>query len=317
MVTVPGAAEATGLSSGDHWRILCEHVMGPHKKNYQDCVYADLVPGQDAAVLAVADGHGSAAHAHSDVGARYAVEIFGRLGKEFAERALGSLPLPRLKADARDRMPRELVRCWQDEVLEHARRNATGPGPALPAPEGVRQQDLVPYGTTLIGAVITPGLLVGWQLGDGELAMVDPRGKIRLPLDSGRPELGDETDSLCSRQAWDLMRVHWSPITAADSSPALVLLSTDGLSKSFVDRQGYQDFVRGTYERLREQGPSAVADDLPKWLAQAAKYSGDDTTVAAAWRAAASPGGTAASPSATAASPSGTAESTWTGTEEE
>ncbi|MCX5562233.1 PP2C family serine/threonine-protein phosphatase [Streptomyces sp. NBC_00038] len=303
MVTVPGAAEATGLSSGDHWRIHCEHVMGPHKKNYQDDASAELVPGRDAAVLAVADGHGSAAHAYSHVGAQYAVKIFIRLGKEFAERALRSLPLPRLKADAEDRMPRELVRSWQHEVLEHARRKAGGPDSTPPAAEGVRQQDLVPYGTTLIGAVITPGLLVGWQLGDGELAVVDPRGKIRLPLDSGLPELGDETDSLCSRQAWDLMRVHWSPITAADSSPALVLLSTDGLSKSFVDRQGFQDFVRGTYERLREQGPSAVADDLPKWLAQAAKYSGDDTTVAAAWRA--------------ATGPSGTSASTWTGTEEE
>ncbi|MEV0223552.1 protein phosphatase 2C domain-containing protein [Streptomyces sp. NPDC050704] len=301
---MPGASDATSLSSADHWTTLCEHAVGPHKKTYQDFAYADRIPGQDAAVLAVADGHGSAAHAYSHVGALYAVEVFVRLGREFAERVLRAQDrLPRLKAHAQDRLPRELVRLWQDEVLKHARRTVTELAATQPAPDRVRQQDLLPYGTTLIGTVITPELLVGWQLGDGELAMVDRWGNIRLPLDSGQPELGDETDSLCSRQAWELMQVHWSPITAPDSSPALVLLSTDGLSKSFVDRQGYREFVRGTYERLLEQGPSTVGGDLPKWLAQAAKYSGDDTTVAAAWRA--------------VAGKSGTAASTWTRAEEE
>ncbi|MFF0084005.1 protein phosphatase 2C domain-containing protein [Streptomyces canus] len=303
MVTVPGAPAESGATPDDRWRTLCEHAVGPRKKVYQDYAYADPVSGRDAVVLAVADGHGSAAHVHSHLGAMYAVQIFVRLAQEFAERALTGVPWPRLKADARDRLPRELVRQWQDEVLEHARRSTTEPGaegepPAIPLSRprsepsarsslsGVRYADLVPYGTTLVGALVVPGLLVGWQLGDGELAVVDPRGGLWLPLEPGRPELGDETDSLCSRQAEDLVRVHWSPIAPADSTPALVLLSTDGLSKSFVDRQGYQDFVRGTYERLLEQGPSAVAADLPHWLAQAAKYSGDDTTVAAAWRAA-------------------------------
>ncbi|MGW2820999.1 PP2C family serine/threonine-protein phosphatase [Streptomyces sp. NPDC001443] len=305
MVTVPGAPAGSGLSPDARWRILCANVMGPRKGTYQDFALAEPLPGRDdAVVLAVADGHGSAAHARSHVGARYAVQIFVRLAKEFAERALTGAPWPRLKAEAQDRLPRELVRLWQDQVLEDARRRHAVPGPegepscdAPPPPRsgpsdparapGVRYADLVPYGTTLIGAVVVPGLLVGWQLGDGELAVVDLRGELRLPLDPGRPELGDETDSLCSRQAEDLVRVHWSPITAADSAPSLVLLSTDGLSKSFVDRQGYLDFVRGTYERLLEQGPSTVEADLPDWLAQAAKYSGDDTTVAAAWRAAA------------------------------
>ncbi|MGW3942365.1 PP2C family serine/threonine-protein phosphatase [Streptomyces phaeochromogenes] len=292
---MPDAADATGSASGDHWRILCEHAVGPRKKTYQDCASADGLPGRDAAVLAVADGHGSAAHPYSHVGARYAVDVFVRLGREFAERALDIRErLPRLKSHAQDRLPRELVRHWQDEVLQHSRRTRTGQPPEHAAPDRVRQENLLPYGTTLIGAVITPALLVGWQLGDGELALVDPRGNIALPLDSGRPELGDETDSLCSQQAWELMRVHWSPITAPGRAPALVLLSTDGLSKSFVDRQGYQDFVRDTYERLLELGPSAVAEDLPKWLTEAAKYSGDDTTVAAAWRAAADRSGTAA-----------------------
>ncbi|WP_405731290.1 protein phosphatase 2C domain-containing protein [Streptomyces sp. NBC_01537] len=270
------------------WRILCEHATPASKHVYQD--YADHFQQQDVTVLAVADGHGSSAHAFSHLGARYAVDVFITLGRRFAERALDPrLPLPRLKADAQERLPRELVRLWQDEVLGHARRSAGLTGPA-PDPATVRQRDLVPYGTTLIGAVITPDLLVGWQLGDGELAVADLDGNVAIPLDSGTPDLGDETDSLCSRQAWDLMRVYWSPLTGRSGTPSLVLLSTDGLSKSFVDRQGYQEFVRGTYERLLELGPSAVGADLPKWLAQAARYSGDDSTVVAAWRSEGSEG---------------------------
>ena len=70
--------------SHGRWRILCGHAVGPRKKVYQDHADAETLPG-DAVVLAVADGHGSAAHAHSHVGARYAVEVFVRLAREFAD----------------------------------------------------------------------------------------------------------------------------------------------------------------------------------------------------------------------------------------
>jgi hypothetical protein len=281
-----GADHGTAHDSAGRrrWLLLRDHAVGPHKKIYQD--YTDAYHGEDAVVLAVADGHGSAEHVHSHVGARYAVETFLRLGRDFAARAAdGRLPLARLKADAEERVPRELVRAWRDGVLGHARRQHGLPGapPGTPPPGGPR--DLVPYGSTLIGAVVTESLVVGWQLGDGEFALVDPDGSVRLPLHPAGPDLGDETDSLCSHQAWDLVRVHWAPLAVPGAAPSLVLLSTDGLSKSFVDHEGYLDFVRGTHERLRTRGAGAVAADLPGWLTQASRFSGDDATVVAAWAA--------------------------------
>ncbi|MET9294191.1 PP2C family serine/threonine-protein phosphatase [Streptomyces sp. NPDC003077] len=280
-MTVTDAQVPDGRPPGHRWRTLYEHAVGANKRRYQD--YADGAHGGDTVVLAVADGHGSPAHVLSHVGARCAVETFVQLGLRFAERAHARLPLPRLKADAEERLPRELVRQWQHQVLAHARQTA-GAFDGPPQDTAARRRHLVPYGTTLIGAVITADLLVGWQLGDGELAVVECDGSVRIPLDPAGPQLGDETDSLCSLQAWELVRVHWAPLATPECAPSLVMLSTDGLSKSFVDHQGFVQFVRGTYDRLRDQGFAAVADDLPAWLAQAARYSGDDTTVAAAWR---------------------------------
>ena len=42
---------------------------------------------------------------------------------------------------------------------------------------------------------------------------------------------------------------YWAPAPAIDP-PALIALSTDGLSKSFVSFDGYLDFVTGVYQRI-------------------------------------------------------------------
>jgi len=64
----------------------------------------------------------------------------------------------------------------------------------------------------------------------------------------------------------------------------LIALSTDGLSKSFVSFDGYLDFVRGVYQRIIRDGQERVGDDMQGWLEQASSYSGDDTTLVAAWQ---------------------------------
>lgn len=256
-------------------------TTGLGKRHNQDAVDGGTTTDPDATWVAVADGHGAPAYTRSDHGARTAVAVFGatlaRLWTEHpqdAEQPLAPAARARLVHD----FPRDLVRAWHEQVVLHHRDNSTEPPAANPA---------LLYGATFIGALTLPELLVCWQLGDGDLVLVDHDGTCTTPLDTGEVVLGEATDSLCGPEAWRSMRVHWLPLRPGSRPPALVMLSSDGLSKSFVDRDGFLAFVTGVSERLRtDGGPERLLDrDLAPWLGEAARHSGDDTSVALLWPA--------------------------------
>lgn len=271
------------------WETLEHSVRGVNKQINQDW-YVSEGSGStgDPLVLAVADGHGSAAHARSHIGARRAVDLFAAQARTFAELARSEGPdgthsLSWLMNYARNELPRQLVAAWQESVLSHWDRHPDTAAPAAePPPKG---QKLLLYGATLVGAVLTPQVFAAWQLGDGELTVIGADGAVALPLAPVEADLGDETESLCSRQAWKMIRVHWAPVVARERTPRLVALSTDGLSKSFASDEGFAQFMTGLDQRLAKAGgPDDVRDALPGWLAEAARYSGDDTTLVAARR---------------------------------
>lgn len=268
------------------WETIGDSVQGVNKQHNQDWYACEGTgSGDDPLVLAVADGHGSAVHARSGLGARFAVDRFLSRAAEFGRAARDCHEpgrLARLMAYARDDFPRALVHDWREAALGHWDRHRTV------ADEGAREPEpdekLVLYGTTLIGAVLTPWLFVAWQIGDGDLAVVEHDGSLRRPLATGEEDLGDETESLCGHEAWRAVRTHWAPVFEEARIPRLVVLSTDGLSKSFASADGYREFVAGLDGRLADEGSDGVRASLPGWLRQAAQYSGDDTTLAAALR---------------------------------
>ncbi|MFS8361935.1 protein phosphatase 2C domain-containing protein [Streptomyces sp. CWNU-52H] len=266
------------------WDTLAESIQGTGKRQNQDW-YALTGTGSDTEplVLAVADGHGSAAHARSALGARFAVDRFTVLATEFG-RAAGARHEPggltRLMNYARNDLPRALVQAWREEALGHWARHRPEAGLGLPEPP--IDEKLTLYGTTLIGAVVTPWLLTAWQIGDGDLAVVGHDGTVERPLAPAEDDLGDETESLCGPQAWRAVRTHWAPVFEEARLPRLVVLSTDGLSKSFASGDGFTQFVEGMDERLATEGFEGVRTALPDWLQHASGYSGDDTTLTAA-----------------------------------
>lgn len=268
------------MSALPTWEVLDTSVMGLGKKLNQDWVETSGTgAANDPVILAVADGHGSASYPRSNVGAQFAAELFAAKGREFGALVRPGR-LPWLRDYARYELPEQLVRDWQARVWAHWARQ--------PGPEGAdapREEVLRMYGSTLIGAVLAPGLFVAWQLGDGELTVVDADGRVRLPLAPEHAELGDETASLCLRKAWHLVRVHWEPLPEPARAPRLITLSTDGLSKSFASDAGFTEFTAGLYERLASRGLPGIEQDVPRWLEAASRHSGDDTTLALAHRA--------------------------------
>ncbi|MFF1376227.1 protein phosphatase 2C domain-containing protein [Streptomyces sp. NPDC058308] len=289
-MTGPETTTAPGPSGAAPWALLDGAVKGVAKRYSQDRGAALPVAGGRAVVLAVADGHGSAAHFRSDLGARWAVEEFTACARVFAHEAArvgaDASGWPALREEAR-RLPQQVGHRWHGRAtlfernspahgarsLSLGRTSRTGPGDHPHPP------DLAAYGSTLIGAVLTEHTLFCWQLGDGDIVLVDGSGSPHTPLSTG-PDMGDETDSLCESEPWRKTRSHWQPFTGG--APPCVLLSTDGLSKSFADHQGFLDFATGLGDRAAEQGVAAVQAQLPDWLARAAKFSGDDTTLVGA-----------------------------------
>jgi hypothetical protein len=268
------------------WETLAGSVRGVGKKRNQDWFACQGTgSGEDPLLLAVADGHGSAAYARSDLGARFAVDRFVGRAELFARAARDCHEpgrLARLMTYARDDFPRALVQDWREEALGHWSRHRPIADTGTPEPH--QSEKLLLYGTTLIGAVLTPWLFVAWQIGDGDLAVVEHDGTLSRPLAPAEEDLGDETESLCGREAWSAVRMHWAPVFDQSRTPRLVVLSTDGLSKSFASADGYRQFVAGLDGRLASEGSEGVREVLPHWLEQASKYSGDDTTLAAALR---------------------------------
>ncbi|MFG2498059.1 protein phosphatase 2C domain-containing protein [Streptomyces sp. NPDC048441] len=279
------SAPAGSQAPEGRWALLSATVKGVGKKYSQDSCGALSVAQGRAVVLTVADGHGSAAHFRSDLGSRWAVEEFTACAEGFAREVVrvgaDATGWTGLRAEAR-RLPQQVAHRWRERVLLYDCNSPASGGRHLPG-RADEATDLAVYGSTLIGAVLTEQMVFCWQLGDGDLVLVEADATPHtphIPLSTG-PEMGDETDSLCEPEPWRKMRSHWQPFTTG--APPVVLLSTDGLSKSFADHQGFLDFATGVTERAAGQGVPAVQAQLADWLERAAKYSGDDTTFVGAF----------------------------------
>lgn len=284
-------------ASGERWQILHGSVRGVHKKFSQDRHGVSFVVGNQAVVLVVADGHGSPIHARSHLGAQWAVEAFTRCAAPFARRLAAfetergdDTSWPALYQEAKA-MPRSICRLWRERARIH---EANGPSDGTVAGGRiVGVPRLVAYGSTLVGAVVTGHHVVCWRLGDGDIVLMgdgvhgdeEHSGESTLiRLFAEDDDIGDDVDSLCGPEPWYRMRVHGRPLSGLGRHK-LVLLNSDGLSKSYREIEGYEAFARDLHERLSSRGVEWAEPRVPSWLERSAGFSGDDTTLVAAYAA--------------------------------
>ena len=242
------------------WRVAGASVRGAsHERSglpNQDAVaWASVDAG---VVVAVADGHGSPRSPHSDVGARLAVDTAVRLGGGFLEGEASALEASFVPA---------LVGGWADAVRAEA---AWQPG----------DDDLLPFGSTVLVALLgerTAGLV---QLGDGDIVTVSSAGVAARPLPPDPRLIANQTTSLCTPTAVADVRVAAVDLAVV----SLVLLSTDGYGNSFADDTGFLAAGPDLLARVEQDGLDDVAGQLPGWLAESAQVAGDDVTLAMAVR---------------------------------
>ena len=253
----------------NHWQVVGESVRGAvHERNglpNQDAICWRPASGEGSSiVLAVADGHGSAKYSRSHIGASLAVESAAQLVQDFINRDFENLSL--LKDATEDWLPRALVRKWVEVVTDHL--NA----------DPLNEESIVAYGATLIVAAVTEQFAVYLQLGDGEILTVSDSGEVTRPLTRDERLIANETTSLCAPDAWRDFRVSFQPLN--HSSPALILLSTDGYPNSFRHESGFFKVGSDILNMIREHGLDMVKDNLAVWLSDSTRAgSGDDVTL--------------------------------------
>lgn len=244
----------------------------------------------EEALVALADGHGSAKSFRSEVGSRLAVEA--------AHTVLGPLLEPRcdrpdpsaLRDMAEERFPREIVREWRRLVDEDlaARPFDEGEWERLSGREGasarqaVEQNPYHAYGATLLAALLLRELHLYLQIGDGDIVAVGADGAAWRPVPGDARLLANATTSLARNDAWrDFRRAHALP----PSLPDLLLLATDGYANSFAEDAGFLQVASDIHGMASGGEWDEVAAGLGGWLTDASSQgSGDDVTAAVVTR---------------------------------
>lgn len=239
------------------------------------------IPNQDAiawlprngeratAVLALSDGHGASMHYRSGTGAHIAVEIAVNV---LSEALADASWIARADKAAARRIVRDILERWRSDVTNDI---AARP---LEKPVGAYEEKFLPYGATLIAAATAPEGVFILQLGDGDLMAGRADGFVYRPLASDEGLQGEQTYSLCLPDAEE--RTRFAIVPAAREDIDFVMLSTDGLAKSFVSDSAFARHAASWRILLAGHGFAAVADRLDDWLVGATRYGvGDDVTL--------------------------------------
>jgi hypothetical protein len=228
-------------------------------------------------IVAVADGHGHCRHFRSADGSALAVAVGCAVGSVLAADLVGHAARADAEAAVRSSLGR-LVREWRSAVAGHLARHpyTAEEQAALDATgDGVD----VPYGSTLLVAVVSPPWLALAQIGDGDFLAVHPGGGSVVPLPGDERLDGLRTTSLCQQDAEEAFRVG---VHNLDEVPLLaLLLATDGFGNAQVDDPWQPGMGRDLAKLAAEHDHRWFDDQVPKWAERcaSAEGSGDDATV--------------------------------------
>ena len=232
------------------------------------------------AVLCVADGHGGSKHTRSHIGARCAVkEAQSLLVSEVLPRILdgsAQADLAQFKRHLSQQLPKLLVRRWRASIFEHATDNS------VQVDEQSAQKETPVewlYGATILAALLTPEFHLYIQLGDGDMLTISPDGEVtRPPFGPDSHLLANDTTSLCSKEAWRYVHIHFQKID--EKPPAMVMLTTDGYANSFAHDADFEQVASDLHRAIIQDGFATVANRMPGWLeATSQGGSGDDISI--------------------------------------
>jgi hypothetical protein len=245
----------------------------------EDAVAHRRIPAIGGTVVAVADGHGHDRHFRSATGSALAVQVACEVADDLATEPGRFRRRPAPVERVQENLPSAVLGRWRAGVARHLRAHpfteqeqagldVDGDGPE------------VPYGSTLLVAVITASWLVCAQIGDGDMVAVKRDGGYSSPVPGDAALDGLRTTSLCQPTALDSFRVGARDLMAKPL--AALLLATDGYGNSQAADPWQPDWARDMAELAADRDPEWFAKQVPGWaeLCASGEGSGDDTTIA-------------------------------------
>ncbi len=233
----------------------------------------------DLSIIAVADGHGSEKSPRSKSGSLIAVNTFNKVMKEYLVPYAESLDdlITFLNRDGQMKFAQDICNEWQRRVREAYYKNKDE---SLLDEEGNVNWKAVYsfYGTTLVGMLIAKQFVFSFQIGDGDITLVDANDIS--PVLETEKILGTETHSLSKLDAWKNAVSAVRRKDANADKPYLYMISTDGFVNSHASEEDYQKTCRDYYDMIREHGFEKVCENLEKWLTETSDLGcGDDITL--------------------------------------
>ena len=139
---------------------------------------------------------------------------------------------------------------------------------------------VVPYGSTLLVAVIAARWLVCAQIGDGDMLAVRPDGSSFAPVAGDDRLDGRRTTSLCQPDALASFRTGAHDLRQAPL--AALLLATDGYGNAQADEPWQPSVGRDLAELAACRDRHWFGQEVPGWAERcaSAEGSGDDATIA-------------------------------------
>ena len=230
-------------------------------------------------VVAVADGHGHERHFRSAAGSALAVDVACQVASRLAADLGARTREDEVDGAVRDDLVRGIVLHWRAAVGKHiAMRPYTAEeqsalGLAGDGPE-------IPYGATLLLAMVAGRWLVCAQIGDGDLLAIRPDGRSFRPVAGDSRLDGQRTTSLCQPDAVASFRT--SAHNLREMPLLALLVATDGYGNAqSADR--WQPGVGRDLARLAAEHDRRWFEwQVPSWAERCASAdgSGDDTTIA-------------------------------------
>jgi len=254
-----------GVTCFGPWRVTAASVRGPaHVRRdmpNQDAWAAEAGSDGVAFAAAVCDGHGAKLHFRSEIGARIAAST--------AAECLSTTAAPASE------LPARIADTWRGRVLAHRQANPHE------LDDWVEDEGelVLAYGTTLIAAQIRDAALTALQIGDGDLLVGTAENGIVAPLPEDQGITGEATHSLCEPEAASRFRLAELP-----AGVDFLMLSTDGVGKSFGSPADLAAVARHFREQARAGRLDQIAASLPGWLGDVAtRGAGDDATLLIAY----------------------------------
>lgn len=204
----------------------------------QDCAQLDL-ESKNYVMAAVADGHGSKKHFRSDRGSQFATQAARDSIYEYMndyERFVEAYQVD--KEYLIDRIIKMTITKWHEKIREDLNKDPITQEEIDKYLGGTFNSDKVSsiYGTTLLVGVMSEKCNFGFLIGDGSFVVIDKHGKAYIPIEDENSK-ANYTSSLSSSDSYNGFVKHFF-----DEMPFSIMVSTDGLVKSFANDSDFLDY---------------------------------------------------------------------------